>query len=83
VWAGPDAEHVETYGKLKIIKKKDSLSLAIGEAVIEITESKISIYAPKVSIAKATYTGQDEKGGTAGPKVVTETGPAKQHWSVV
>jgi hypothetical protein len=76
-------EHVITFGKLKMAYKKDSVTNSVGSSVFEIAEDKINIHSEVVSVAKKTYTGQNEKGGTVGPKVVTEAGPAKQHWSVV
>ena len=76
-------EHVITFGKFKMIFKKDSVTISVGSSVFEMTEDKISIHSETVSVSKKTYTGQDEKGGTMGPKVVTEVGSAKQHWAVV
>jgi len=78
-------EHVITYGKLRIDRKKDllkhtlddtsieqkpgSLILKVGETCIEITPTKINIHADTVSISGNTYTGQGAKGGTEGIKI--------------
>lgn len=59
------------------------IELKVGASTITIKPESIWIDSPVVTVSKRTYIGQDEKGDTRGPKVLTEGGPAKQTWSLV
>jgi phage baseplate assembly protein V len=72
----------KTVGNATITQKNGSIILKVGGSSIEITDGKINIDGTVISISGKTYTGQTAKGGTDGPKVLTESGPALQHWSV-
>lgn len=76
-------EHVTTFGKLKIIEKKDSIVLSVGDTEFEITTDSINLTAGKIRTIGKTVLGIDSKSEDEQPKVSTVAGPAiKTHAKV-
>lgn len=85
-----DKEHMLTFGDLKITYHKDEYKMQVTDgSSITITKDSITLDTKKViiwgsesvSIGGPTWTGVGGKGEKKGEKVITEGGPAKQHWS--
>lgn len=76
-------EHVTTFGKLKIVEKKDGFVLSVGNTEFEITTDSINLTAAKIRTIGKTITGIDSKSEDDPPKVSTVAGPAiKTHAKV-
>ena len=78
-----DDEHVDTYGKLKIVRKKDGFVISVGDTEFEMTTDSINLTAGKIRTIGKTILGVDSKSEDDAPKVSTVAGPAiKTHAKV-
>jgi len=75
-------EHVTTFGQMKIVEKKDSVTLSVGQASIEIKNGAINIKATKVFTVGKTYLGVDSANEEVSTKleILTEI-PTKQTYA--